>query len=51
MMAQIQETGLVRKSRELVLTFEDFGMLQNPRFKIEDPEGWVTAIQATLGRT
>jgi hypothetical protein len=49
-MARMEETGLVRKSKELVLTFEDWGMLQNPRFKIEDPEGWVTAIQAMLGR-
>jgi len=50
-LAQVEETGLVFKSKELVISFEDKGILQNPRFRVEDPQGWVTAIQAALGRT
>jgi hypothetical protein len=50
MMARVETVGLVLKSRELVITFEDMGMVQNVRFKIEDPEGWATAIQGALGR-
>ena len=48
MMARVDVTGILRKSKELVITLEDLGTINNVRFRIEDPEGWRTAIQKAM---